>query len=324
MNKVRVGFIGVGGMAEGHIKTLQKIEQAELTSVFDVNVERAKQIGSQYGADVYDHADALLDSGNIDALFICTPPFARGDIEERAAARGIHLFAEKPVDLSVEAARRKSRAIRDSGIIHSTGYCLRYMDTVQKAKSYVAGKAVHMVLASRIGSLPAAPWWHLIDKSGGQLVEQGTHQVDLVRYIVGDFREITALCKQRLIREIRPDATIPDVGIVSFVLEPGAIGSMTTSCISKRIDRGGVEIFGSDFYLSVSGNSLKIIDETGTVEEKSQTDVVLEQDRAFVEAVRTGRQSLVLCGYDDAISTLEATVAANESMEAGRTVVLQA
>ncbi|MBD2864402.1 Gfo/Idh/MocA family protein [Paenibacillus oceani] len=322
MNKVRVGFIGVGGMAEGHIQTLQSIEQAELTCVYDVNAERANQVGARYGAKVYDSADALLDSGLLDALFLCTPPFARGDLEERAAARGIHLFAEKPVDLSVEAARRKSKAIRESGIIHSSGYCLRYMDTVQKAKSYLAGKPVHMVMAYRIGSLPAATWWHRIDKPGGQLVEQGTHQVDLIRYIVGEFREMNAMGTQRLIRTIRPDATIPDVGVVSFDMESGAIGSIATSCISNRMGRGDVEVFGTDFYLSINGYSLKIVDENGAVEEKSQMNVVLEQDRAFVEAIRTGRQSLVLCGYDDAIETLRVTVAANESMESGRTVVV--
>ncbi|MEF3313036.1 Gfo/Idh/MocA family oxidoreductase [Paenibacillus sp. GYB004] len=74
MNQVRVGFIGVGGMAEGHIRTLQSIEQAELTCVYDVNAERANQVGARYGAKVYDSTDALLDSGRLDALFLCTPP----------------------------------------------------------------------------------------------------------------------------------------------------------------------------------------------------------------------------------------------------------
>jgi predicted dehydrogenase len=323
MNKVKIGFIGVGGMAENHIKKLQKIEQAELTAIYDINAERAKQVADTYGAEVFASDREMMDSGKVDALFVCTPPFARGTVEEEAAAKGIHLLSEKPVALDKETARRISRAIDQAGIINSSGYCLRYLETVQKAKSYLEGKKIDMVLAYRIGGLPPMKWWAQQDKSGGQVVEQATHQVDLLRYLAGEFDTVQSLTAQRGIRQLDPDATISDVGVTSFTLRSGAIGSFVNTCISPHFGRGDVELIGQDFYLSIKGNSLTIHDAGQKLNEKCETDFYLEQDRAFVEAVRTGRQDLVLGSYAEAVATLEATLAFNEAAESGNTAAVR-
>lgn len=322
MKKVRVGFIGVGGIAELHLKKLQQLDTVELTAVCDINAERARSIGQACGAEPFTDWRKMIDAERADALFVCTPPFARDDIEETAAAKGIHLLVEKPVGLDLDTARRKSRAIREAGIINSSGYCLRYLESVQRAKQYLRDKPINMVLTYRIGSLPPIPWWIFQDKSGGQMVDQTTHQVDLVRYLAGEFREATARYAQRSIRGEQPEATIPDVGVVSFAMRSGAIGSLANSCVSRHYGKGDVELFGPDFYLAVSGTKLTIRDDNRHVEETFSTDFYLEQDRAFIEAVRTGRQELVLGDYAEAVETLAATLAFNKSAEAGRTVVI--
>lgn len=323
MKKVKIGFVGVGGMAENHIKTLQKIEQAELTAIYDINVERAKQVAATYGAEVFESGQQLMDSGKVDALFVCTPPFARGTIEEEAAAKGIHLLSEKPVGLDKETARRIGRTIEQAGIINSSGYCLRYLETVQKAKRYLEGKQINMVLAYRIGGLPPMKWWAQQDKSGGQMVEQSTHQVDLVRYLAGEFDTVQAVYAQRSIRGLDPDATISDVGIATFTMRSGAIGSVVNSCVSPHFGRGDVELYGQGFYLSIKGHTLTIHDAEQKQTEKCETSFYLEQDRAFVEAVRTGRQELVLGSYAEAVATLEATLAFNEAAEKSGTVAIR-
>lgn len=323
MDKVRIGFIGVGGMAEAHMQSLQKLEHVELTAVYDINAERARQVGEAYGAEIYDSEQQLLDSGNIDALFICTPPFTRGSIEEQAALKGIHLLAEKPVGLDIETARRISKTIENAGIINSSGYCLRYLETVQKAKAYLADKQVNMVLAHRIGGLPPTKWFAQQDKSGGQMVEQSTHQVDLVRYLAGEFDLVQSIYAQRSIRDIDPDATIPDVGVVSFTLHSGAVGSFANSCVAHRYGRGDIEVYGPDYYLAIDGHKLTIIDAERNVTEECGTDFYMEQNRAFVEAVRTGRQELVLGSYAEAVATLAVTLAFNESAEKQSSITVE-
>ncbi|MEC0232708.1 Gfo/Idh/MocA family protein [Paenibacillus alba] len=324
MDKVRIGFIGVGGIAEYHLKTLQQIEDAVITAVCDMNGDRAKEIAETFGAETYETVEGLLDAGVIDALYICTPPFAREGIEEAAAARGIHLLSEKPIGLEMEAVRRKEQIIRESGIIHSSGYCLRYLDTVQKAKQYLADKQIDMVLAYRIGGMPEVSWWRKMDLSGGQLVEQSTHQVDLIRYLAGEFDYVQANYEQRHIQRLHPEATVYDVGIVSFGLRSGALGTISNTSLSRHMGRGDVEFFGRDFYVSISGLTLRIIDDNQDVTLTSEMDFYLEQNRAFVAAVKSGRQDLVLGDFSEAAATLEATLAANESAVAKKTIYLAA
>ncbi|WP_409342987.1 Gfo/Idh/MocA family protein [Paenibacillus sp. MBLB4367] len=322
MEKVRVGFIGVGGIAEYHLNTLKKVEQAVITAVHDINAERAQQIATTYGATAYETAEQLLDSGQIDALYICTPPFARNGIEQEAAKRGIHLLSEKPVTLNLEEAKANARVIREAGIINSSGYCLRYLDNVQHAKKYLAGKEIDMVLGYRIGGMPPVAWWRKMELSGGQLVEQSTHQVDLIRYLAGDFAEVHAIHEQRQIQKLHPEATVYDVGVFSFKMQSGAAGNFSNTSLANHFGRADVEFFGRDFYMQLDGNgtTLRIIDDEQNITIKSKMDFYLEQNRAFVEAVRTKRQDLVLCSYDEAVATLEVTLAVNESAAQHRSV----
>ncbi len=319
---VKIGFIGVGGMAEHHIHTLQKVAHATVTAVYDLNQSRSKEMAGKCGAVSYESSDSLMASGNVDALFICTPPFARDNIEETAAGKGIHILSEKPVGLDMKQSLQKEKAILASGIIHSSGYCLRYLDIVQKAKQYLAGKQIDLVMAKRFGDVPPIAWWTRMELSGGQLVEQSTHQLDLIRYLAGDFQEVHALHELRSIHKVDPQATAYDVGTVSFVLNSGAIGNITSTCLAKYVGGNAVEFFGHNFYLSIDGVTLRIVDDEQDIMVKSKNDFYLLQDTAFVEAVRLGRQSLVLGSYSEAVATLAVTLAANDSAVERKSVKL--
>lgn len=320
---VRIGFIGVGGMAEGHIQTFKQIDEAKVTAVFDINQDRSREIAEKYGAVSYASKEELMDSGQVDALFICTPPFAREGIEEAAVERGLHLLAEKPVGLRMEDALRKEQLIRNSGLIHSSGYCLRYWDIVARAKEYMADKQVDLVVCQRIGGMPGVPWWRMMEKSGGQLVEQTTHQVDLIRYMASDFKEVYAIHAQRSIQKRHPEATAYDAGTLSFTLESGAIGSLTNSCLGKYVGQGELSFYGDDFFVGIDGSSLRIKDDHQDVTFKAAVNVGYEQNLAFVRAIQTGNQDLVLCSYTEAMKTLAVTLAANESAEKGTTVSIR-
>jgi predicted dehydrogenase len=319
---VRIGFIGVGGMAEEHIRRLESLEDVTITALFDLNQTRSQEAAAKLGAVSYESSEQLIESGSIDALFICTPPFARSGIEEAAARAGIHLLSEKPVGLDMEQVWQTERVIRESGIIHSSGYCLRYMDIVAKAKAYLANKKIAMVMGYRFGGMPGVKWWRMQELSGGQLVEQSTHQLDLIRYIAGEFKEVSAIHEQRYMRDFDPEATAYDVGTVNFVLQSGAVGNITSTSLSKYAGRNAVEFYGHDFFLSIDGATLRIADDTQDITEKCKLQYYYEQDKAFIEAVRTGRQELVLCDYTEAAKTLAVTLAANESAAARKTVVL--
>ncbi|OUS75003.1 oxidoreductase [Paenibacillus sp. MY03] len=318
---VRVAFVGVGGIAETHLKALSDNEHAEVVAACDVVPERAERAAETYGLKAYSDVDLMLDREKPDALFICVPPFAHADLEEKAAGRGIHLLVEKPLGLDREVIRSKADTIRQAGVLVATGYCLRYLDVAQQARHYLSNKEIGMVRAHYLSGFVETPWWRDMAKSGGQLVEQATHTVDITRYLAGDVKSVYARMKFGLL-EHKPGTTIPSVATVCLDFESGAVGHIDTSCIQSDWS-SAIEVLGRDFKLTLAGRKLTILEGEETTTYGSVSGSAHKtQDDAFIEAIRTGDRSLILSTYDDALKTVDVTLAANESALSGQPIVL--
>jgi len=318
---IKAGVIGAGGMGAVHIKNLHENEHVRLAAICDTNETLAKQQAEQYGAAYYTDGSTMLEQEPLDVLYICIPPFCHGNLEEQAAAKGIHLMVEKPLGLDIDSVRHKAKAISESGIIAASGYCLRYLDTVAIAKDYLKDKKIGMVRAHYITTPVPTPWWRKKALSGGQLVEQSTHTMDLIRYLCGDINRLYADMNLLLMNDI-PDLDIPDVGAIQFVLESGAVGHLQTGFIQFD-HRTGIEIMGRDYRLVVDGTTLSIVDKEKEIVYRSKADFYKNLTNALIDAIRNNDPSLVLASYEDGLKTLEATLAANESAESGQPVILQ-
>src|SRR5687768_16879538 len=104
MKTVRIGFIGTGGIAQAHIRKLGEIPEAEIVAVCDVDESRARAAADSLRAAVYADGEKLIASERLDALYVCVPPTAHKNLEILAAHENIHLFVEKPVNISLNAA----------------------------------------------------------------------------------------------------------------------------------------------------------------------------------------------------------------------------
>ncbi|AXI10450.1 gfo/Idh/MocA family oxidoreductase [Oceanobacillus zhaokaii] len=321
MQKIKVGFVGVGGVASIHLKNIAANEHATIAAVCDIVEESAFRAGEKYGAAYYTDADLMFKEEKLDAVFICVPPFAHGDIEEKAAQLGIHLMVEKPIGLEMATVERKLNVIRDAGVLCATGYCLRYIDTVKIAKEYLKDKKIAMIRGHYLTSFVSTPWYREKKKSGGQLVEQATHIVDFIRYLAGDIAKVHANMNL-LVSDGIPNIDIPDVTSVNFLMESGAVGHLDASFI--QIDhRMGVELLGDKFRLSFDGADLTIVEEGGIITYRSKEDFYKEQDNAFIEAVRTNNKDLILSDYENGLETLRVTLLANESQEKDEVIRLR-
>jgi predicted dehydrogenase len=320
MSKVKVGFVGVGGIAEVHLENVSKNSDAVIVAVCDIVEESAKKKGLQYNAASYTDLDAMLEKETLDAVFVCVPPFAHDEIEEKIVQRGIHLLVEKPLGLDLETVRRKAKVIKNSGVICGAGYCLRYLDTVAKAKEYLKDKKIAMVRGHYITSFVQTPWYREMSKSGGQLVEQSTHTLDLMRYLAGDIDNVYANMSLQVLSDI-PNIDVPDVTSVNMTFTSGAVGHLDSS-FTQCDHRSGVEILGKDFRVVIDGTNLTIVDRDSSITYKSKVDFYQEQDRRFIEAVIKGDPGLLLSDYEDGARTLAATLASNKSNKVGLPIKL--
>lgn len=320
MDRVRVGFIGVGGMGQHHLRTVHQIAGAQVVAITDVNATLAQDMGGQFGVPYYTDYHQMLDREKLDALYIAIPPFAHTDAELIAADKGIHLFVEKPVALTMDKAREVSAAIKKAGVMSASGYVLRYFKAPTLMRAYLKGKTIGMLVVTRWGGVPPSTWWGVMARSGGQLVEQTTHQVDLIRYMTG--KEITRVYADYDLRILKgaPNWTIPDVYSVAMRLDDGTPVSLTTCC---TMTKGGGDSSMS-FLLEGELVRAEVGKITTTPEANADLDGSYGQeidiDQAFIDAIRTNDRSLIRCDYDEAMKTLAATLAANRSAETGEAV----
>jgi predicted dehydrogenase len=268
----------------------------------------ALALATRVGRDVPVFADhrALLDAGGLDALLVCLPPDARGGPELDALDLGLHLLVEKPIGLDAELPARIGERIRTAGVMVSVGYQWRYLDLTVVARQLLQERPPQLLLGTWLGDTPNAPWWVRQASSGGQVLEQATHILDLMRYVAGECRVVAATSADTD-DPLRGDADIVDVSVTMLAFESGAIGSLATTRLLERGHRAGFEAFslGRSLALEVGARSLMVRSGTRTSDIATTHDFhepYRQQDRAFLDAI-LGRSSDIRSPWDDALRT---------------------
>lgn len=319
MSEVKVGFVGAGGNATGHMKNVKNIPGAVIVAICDVDAERANKATAEMGGKPYTDYHEMLKKEKMDALYVSVPPFAHEDAEIIAARKKIHLFVEKPVALTMQTGLKVLKAIQKAGVLSCVGYQVRYVPTADRAKKWLEGKTVAMVSAHRWGGVPGTAWWRVMAKSGGQIVEQTTHQLDMIRFLCGEITEVHANYALRLCNDM-PNFDIPDVMATTFKFASGAVGVLTSSCaLTEGGGKGELDIIAGKKVLKWSSAAVSAApgehpDLTAPLPPSPTIDSV------FIEAVRTGDGSKIRSPYLDGLKSLDVTLAMNKSAEIGKPV----
>lgn len=314
----RVGFIGSGGIARSHTKALSALGGVEFVAFCDLVEDRARSYSDEYGGKPYTDFRRMLDAEKMDAVYICLPPFAHTDEVELAAEKGIDIFIQKPIALDMDLANRMVRAVENAGVRSQVGYQLRFGMGVQRAKALLEeGELgqVTLALGKYVCNFLGGSWWRDPAKSGGQIVEQSTHAVDLMRYLCGDIGRVCSEMDVRYWTEVE-DLGIEDVSATSLRFTSGAVGSMiatTGGYLSKWIV--DLSIFTKKAALDIPDpNSLRITwgADGGREEYHSEsTDMSLAEARHFIGAVRDGGDTIT--PISEGAKTLAVTLAIRES-----------
>ncbi|MGC9316493.1 MAG: Gfo/Idh/MocA family protein, partial [Armatimonadota bacterium] len=306
---VRIGFVGCGGIANAHMRNLAKIEGAEMVAFSDIVEEKAEAAAEEYGGKAFESHAEMYDSVEMDAVYVCLPPFAHEDQEIMAAEAGLAIFVEKPIGLSMAKVREVEAAIDSAGVINCVGYHWRYHDTAKWAREALEGDTIGMVLGWWMGGLPGVAWWRVQEQSGGQIVEQTTHIVDMARYLAGDVERVYAEMALRVMTDVE-NISVPDVGTVNLRFESGAVGNITNSCVPPGW-RNGLCIIGDRKTVVFDQFNFELRTEAGSETKTFQPiSAHFRESEAFVKAVEAGDQSLILSDYSDGIKSLAVSLAA--------------
>lgn len=291
-----------------HVAALRDEPDVDIVGVASRHGAHAQALAARVGSGVpaFDDHRALLDAGGLDALIACLPPDARGAPELDALDLGLHLLVEKPIGLDEAVPARIGDRIRTTGVVASVGYQWRYLDLVEQARELLAERPPQLLLGTWLGETPAAPWWVRQASSGGQVLEQATHVLDLMRFLVGEAGVVAARAADAPADE-RGSGDVRDVSVALLAFESGAIGSLATTRLLDSAHRAGLEAFsaGRSVALEVVPHRLVVREGARTTDVASAHDRLepyRRQDRAFVDAV-LGRGTDIRSTWDDALRT---------------------
>jgi len=318
MDKLRVGFIGCGGIAQYHFGHYEKMqEKAQIVACCDLLEERRKATAERFGAVPYADYSDMLEREKLDALHICVQPGAHDGMEFMAIEKGIHLFVQKPMTLDMKYARKVMNAIKKKGLISAVGLQCRYTDTLPFVKNWVDRHEIATISCYRFGNVPMVWWWREMEQSGGQAVEQTIHNFDVLRYLFGEVAQVQAARRRGIVKGIE-NYNVDDASSTLITFKSGVIGTFTTGCFGTF--PGDFNFFAADghkmeYYL---GGNYKASSANMTIEGKASNDYGQESDETFVDAVRGEIPAdEILSPYSDACKTLAFTLAINESMDQG-------
>ena len=315
---VKVGFIGTGGISRAHRRHLKNIDDVEVVAMCDLEEDRVKEAAEEWNAATYTDYKAMINNEEMDALYVCIPPFAHEDQEVLAAEKGIALFVEKPVSVTMEKAREVDAAIKENNVISCVGFQGRYLDIIAQTKKLLATRPVGMAMGYWMGGMPGVPWWRRKEMSGGQQVEQTIHVTDMARYLFGDVKTVYAGGRTGLMTDV-PDYNIEDSSAATLIFENGIVATIFSACfLTGGRRKGGIDIFTKDMTIEYrERKSITIIQDDNQEFVEVQNDFWQEMDNAFIDAVRKGDGSDLKTNYADATKTQEVVMAVNKSLETG-------
>ena len=324
---LRTAILGCGGFAHRHANTLQKLkDDFKMAAFCNRTIEKAAAFSEKYtnsSASVFADHHQMFDQIPLDVVIVCLPPYAHFDEVEIAAKLGIHVFIEKPIALTSEQGWHMADAAEKAGIVTQVGFMLRFGEAIERLKGMIdSGEAgpVGLMSARYFCNALHAPWWRQRDLSGGQLVEQVIHMIDLMRFLMGDAKTVYSRQENLFHQEI-DDYTVEDVSATVFGFPKGGLGVIyaTNGAIPGRWIND-YRVVSKNLTVEFTDSNHATFHYTAKPDHQpeiitSDRDVYLSEMLDFLAAIRTGKETRT--PLREGARSLDLALAATRSAQLG-------
>ncbi len=192
--KVRLGIIGTGGMGQGHCRTVQGIEEVQLTAICDIDKKTAQKVGGEYNVPYFLDYQGLIKSKLCDAVIVATPHPVRVPAVLDCMKAGLHLLSEKPLTECISTADQVVATAKQTGVGFAVMFQRRAEPAVLKAMELIRGGKIGKILRTTLISpeyrsqayYDSGTWratWS--GEGGGVMLNQSPHVIDLFIQMAG-------------------------------------------------------------------------------------------------------------------------------------------
>lgn len=323
---IRVGVVGYGTIGQIHCDALGNVPGCELAVVADLDPARRTQAQKDFGVEVANDIEEMLQTTDVDLVDICVPTYLHEQVMVKAMEANKHIFCEKPLARTLEEGRRlvnlSAGYSQKIGIGHVVRFTPAYMGIRQSVEQGEIGQA-GVVRTFRGGSqFPEGwqDWFANFDLSGGVILDLAIHDLDLCRWLFGDV--------QRVYAKTSRGRTIAHLEHAMIVLrfKSGVIAHVEGSWTNFKGEfYTTMEVAGTNGLISYDSRTTNPIITMAVPEESMQVGAVAANPyvlelQDIVQAIGDDRPPLV--SVQDAFGTLQVALAALESTRTGQVIEL--
>jgi UDP-N-acetyl-2-amino-2-deoxyglucuronate dehydrogenase len=260
----RIGLVGCGRISKSHFDAIRKVDGLSLVAVADIDHARAERAATEQGVTAYRTADELLRGTDVDIVVICTPSGLHSAQGILAARAGKHVVTEKPMAISLAQADALVKACDDAGVqlfvvkqnrLNPPIQLLkRAVDKGRFGRIYMANVTVRWQRPQEY--YDAEPWRGTWEFDGGAIMNQASHYVDLIQWLVGPVESVMA---KTATQARRIEAEDSGIGILKF--RSGGLGVIEVSVLTypKNLE-GSLTILGEKGSVKIGGTAVNRVE----------------------------------------------------------------
>lgn len=302
---LRFALVGCGRISANHIEALrQHAARAELVAVCDVRPQALAAAVARTGAAGFRSLDELLAGSDADIVVLATPSGLHPLQAMRCAAAGRHVLSEKPMATKWDQGMDMVRACRDAGVKLFVVKQNRLNPTMQALKGAVDARRFGRIAMCNVNVFwtrpqsyyDDAPWRGRWDMDGGAFLNQASHYVDMVDWLVGPVDSVHAYTAT-LGRDIEAE----DTGVMSLRLRSGGLASINVTMLTHGSNfEGSITLLGERGTVRIGGVAVNEIQHWAFDEPRSEDAAIREASYATPSVYGHGHPLY----YDNVIGTL--------------------
>ena len=272
---LNVGIIGASFARDAYLPAFKHIKGAKVVALASGRLESAKAAAAPHGiTSVYDDWEKMLANHTLDLVCIATPTVLHAPMCLAAFACGAHVLCEKPTAMNADEARMMLVTARKSKRLHMVDHELRFNPTRARIADLIKGGElgdIRHVNITNIGaswanpaSRPRGDWWSDAAMGGGRLGANGSHQVDLLRWWLGEPKSVIGQALTVIPDRVCKDtgeawtATADDLSHFTLEMASGALAQVFMSGVAAANMGNETLIFGSKGTIRLSNGNEKL------------------------------------------------------------------
>ncbi|MGO9645541.1 MAG: Gfo/Idh/MocA family protein [Candidatus Bathyarchaeia archaeon] len=334
---MKVGIVGAGLQAKRRASVFQGNSKSRIEAVacgHDGDIQSSQKLADAIKADMRANWREIISDPEIEAIIVCTPPHLHSEISIAAMESGKHVLCEKPLARTVDQAESMIRKAKQTGKVLKCGFNHRHHPAILQARRWVDSGQIGQLDFARCkygicGRIGYENEWRANPKlvGGGQLMEQGIHAIDLFRWFLGDFTEVTAFTSTKYWK----NDLLEDSAFVLLRSRDGKTADLYTSLMIWK-NTFSFELTGHEGYVSIEGLGGSYGTERAVLGKRNSNKPFAEQiieyrgpDESwkneweeFEDAIKQGREPLG--SAEDGLQAMRLVLAAYESNRTGSVV----